>query len=61
MAIKEGKEARIQEIIARKPDIKKLKNINYRLIQDWEVPDWIKVKPVNKEEEELKLINLGKR
>jgi len=61
MGIREGKEERIKEIIARNPDIKNTKNINYRLIQEWEVPDWIKIKPVDKDEEEMDLINLGKR
>jgi len=35
--------------------------INYRLIQDFEVPEWVRVKPVNKEEEEAKMYDLGKR
>ncbi len=44
-----------------KPGLKDYSKFNYRLIQDWEVPNWIKVKPLNKEEEEKKLLDLGKR
>ena len=36
-------------------------NVNYRLIQEWEVPEWIKVKPVDTELEKVQLMNLGKR
>jgi len=61
MALREGKAEKIAEIIEHYPDIKDIKNINYRLIQEWEVPDWIKIKPVDKNEEEMDLINLGKR
>jgi hypothetical protein len=61
MYYREGGEEKIQEIILRNPDIVNIKNINYRLIQEWEVPAWIKIKPVDKDEEEMDLINLGKR
>ena len=57
----EGGEEKVREIILRDPNIKNIKNINYRLIQEWDVPDWIKIKPVDKNEEEMDLINLGKR
>ena len=61
MGIREGKEEKLKEILARNPDIKNIDKINYRLIQEWEVPAWIKIKPVDKEEEEMDIINLGKR
>ncbi len=34
------------------PGLKDYSKFNYRLIQDWEVPNWIKVKPLNKKKEE---------
>lgn len=61
MFLREGKEEKMQEIILRCPEIIDTKAINYRLIQEWEVPSWIKIKPVDKDEEEMDLINLGKR
>lgn len=47
MFAKEGKEKRLQEILEKKPSLKDkdLSKINYRLVQDWEVPEWVKVKP----------------
>lgn len=61
MGEREGKEEKIREILLRNPDIVNVKNINYRLTQEWEVPDWIKIKPVDKNAEDEDLINLGKR
>ena len=42
--IVEGRDARVQEIIDRVPEKRYVNpaNINYRLLQDWEVPDWIR-------------------
>lgn len=45
----------------RRPGLSDYSTYNYRLTQDWEVPDWIKVKPVDKENEKDELLNLGKR
>ncbi len=61
MYIRENKEAKMQEIMKMRPGLKDYSKFNYRLIQEWEVPNWIKVKPINKEEEEKKLLDLGKR
>jgi hypothetical protein len=50
--IEEGRDERIKEIInymmhdnPHKAQTINPANINYRLLQDWEVPDWIKTKP----------------
>ena len=58
---RENREERIEEIKKHKPGLKDYSNYNYRLIQDWQVPEWIKVKPVDKEAEQDTMINLGKR
>lgn len=58
---KEGKDARMEDIKKYRPGLKDYSRINYRLTQDWEVPDWVKVKPVSKEEETAKIFGLGKR
>lgn len=45
--IEEGKEQIMREIM-EKADKKKptsINNVNYRLMQEWEVPEWIKIKP----------------
>ena len=55
---REGREERLKEIMAKKPHLKDASRINWRLSQDWEVPEWVNVKPVNKEEEK---VDLGKR
>lgn len=31
------------------------------MVQDWEVPEWVKVKPITKEEETAQIFSLGKR
>lgn len=61
MYLREGKEERMKMIMEQRPGLKDYSHINYRLIQEWEVPDWIRVKPVSKEDEEDLLMNLGKR
>lgn len=43
MAEKEGKEQRLDEIKKNKPYLKDFQRVNWRLIQEWEVPDWVKV------------------
>lgn len=43
MGVREGREERMLEIIKHKPYLTLDSPYNYRLIQDWEVPDWIKV------------------
>ena len=58
---REGKQARVAEIMAKRPGLKDYSRVNWRLTQDWEVPEWVKVQPVNKEEEEKKIVELGKR
>lgn len=59
----ERKDERIEEIRRRYEKEGKqfnMNNVNYRLLQDWEVPEWIKVKPddPNKLVEEF---GMGKR
>lgn len=44
-----------------RPGLKDYNRINYRLVQEWEVPEWVKVKPVSKDEEAAKIFGLGKR
>ena len=60
MYIKEGKEARMEEIKRMRPGLKDYSRFNYRLIQEWEVPEWIKVKPDEKKDDDP-LLTLGKR
>jgi SWI/SNF-related matrix-associated actin-dependent regulator of chromatin subfamily A protein 2/4 len=38
---REGKEARMAMIMEKRPGLKDYSRFNYRLIQDWEVPEWI--------------------
>lgn len=61
MGQRENKQARIEEILKHKPNLNENSRINYRLTQEWEVPDWIKVKPVDTEKERENMLNLGKR
>lgn len=55
---KEGKEAIMDEIKKRQGEIQH-KHINYRLMQEWEVPDWVRHEPDAIKQEEHGL--LGKR
>lgn len=55
---REGKEAKMKKIMEMKPGLKDYSRINYRLIQDWEVPDWIKVKPEVETTEAEDLLNI---
>ena len=59
MGEREGKEERMKDIMANRPGIEEGTFVNYRLIQEWEVPEWIKVKKVEQEDETKKI--LGKR
>ena len=45
MYIRENKEERMKKIMEMRPGLKDYTRVNYRLTQDWEVPEWIKVKP----------------
>ena len=58
---REGGEAKMEEIKRMKPGLADYSNYNYRLIQDWQVPEWIKVKPVDKNKDDDDMLNLGKR
>lgn len=58
---REGKEARMAMIMEKRPGLKDYSRFNYRLIQDWEVPEWIKVKPVDPALEGDQMLVLGKR
>ena len=59
---REDKAERIKMIRERKPQKAHLpdEKINYRLIQEWEVPEWI-TKSVQEEKKEDPFANLGKR
>jgi len=35
-----------------RPGMKDYSRFNYRLVQEWEVPEWIKVKPENIQNDE---------
>ena len=59
MFLRENRDARIEEFKKHKPEITNWDNYNYRLTQEWEVPEWIKVKPEDPLLEEQK--ELGKR
>jgi len=52
MYAREDKEAKMEEIRGMRPGLKDYSRFNYRLIQEWEVPEWIKVQPENKQEDE---------
>lgn len=41
--VQENRDRRMQEIAIRMPEAD-LDSVNYRLMQEWEVPDWIRVK-----------------
>jgi superfamily II DNA/RNA helicase len=56
--IEENKEMRLQEIKENYGEAQH-KHINYRLMQDWEVPNWVRHEPDSLKEEEHGL--LGKR
>lgn len=56
--VRENRDARLKEIHQRYPQVN-LANVNYRLMQEWEVPEWIKAKPENKVA--LDEFGLGKR
>lgn len=56
--VRENRDARLKEIHQHYPHVN-LANVNYRLMQEWEVPEWIKAKPENKEA--LDEFGLGKR
>ena len=38
----ENRDARLEEIKKHKPGLKDYSHINWRLVQDWEVPEWVK-------------------
>ena len=59
---REDKQERIAMIRERKPQKAHLpdEKINYRLIQDWEVPEWIS-KSVEEEKKEDPMLYMGKR
>ena len=56
---RDGGAARLEEFKRQKPGLADYSKFNYRLIQDWEVPEWIKVQPETKEDVDPE--NLGKR
>ena len=56
--IREDRDARLREIQQRNPQAN-LANVNYRLMQEWEVPEWIRAKPEDKVA--LDEFGLGKR
>ena len=61
MGEKEGRTERMEMIMKHKPGVTMDTPYNWRLVQEWEVPEWIKVHPVDEETEHEKMLNLGKR
>ncbi len=61
MGEREGKEQRLDEIKRQKPYLKDFQRVNWRLIQEWEVPDWVKVQPIDKDDEQFSMVQSGKR
>ena len=61
--VKENRAEKIKLIKERKPQKAHLpdEKINYRLIQEWDVPLWIHNSVADEEEEDPLGINLGKR
>jgi ATP-dependent helicase STH1/SNF2 len=59
----ENRDEKIKEIMERIifPDNMNLKTINYRLMKDYEVPDWIRVKKIDEKEEMMKDFGKGMR
>jgi hypothetical protein len=65
----EGKEARLQEIYEywqndhnkKSLPFPNLQNVNYRLIQEYEVPEWIKKNSKAEEPKEIEELGAGKR
>ena len=51
----------MEEIKQKRPGLKDYSRINYRLVQEWQVPNWVKVQPISQDEENAKLVTLGKR
>ena len=60
--VAENRDARIQEIREKKPHLANVpaEKINYRLIQEWELPEWIDAAEKEEEKDETKIL-LGKR
>ena len=59
----EGRQHRLDEIKERMPQWAHRTDdkINYRLVQDWEVPAWIDVKKEEEKQKNLEGVELGKR
>jgi hypothetical protein len=58
---REGRTKKMEEVIKHRPGLTVDSPYNYRLIQEWEVPEWIKVKPQDDSKEMDDILNLGKR
>ena len=41
----------MEEIKQKRPGLKDYSRINYRLVQEWQVPNWVKVQPISQDEE----------
>ena len=50
----------MKKIMEMKPGLKDYSRINYRLIQDWQVPEGSKIKPEIVVDEYEEMMNLGK-
>jgi len=49
MGVRENRTAKMEEIMKHRPGVTMESQVNYRLTQEWEVPDWIRVKPVDED------------
>mmetsp|Transcript_27928 Transcript_27928/g.26967 ORF Transcript_27928/g.26967 Transcript_27928/m.26967 type:complete len:273 (+) Transcript_27928:2794-3612(+) len=58
--LQEGREEKLEEILEKSKRQLNLNNVNYRLMQEWEVPYWVKQKPENPDKLALEY-GLGKR
>ena len=58
---RENKEARMEEIKKNRPGLRDYSQINWRLIQDWEVPEWVKPSSQDDEQESNSILTKRKR
>ena len=58
--INENKENRMKEIKEKSGlSEEQMKNVNYRLLQDFEIPDWIKISKEDDKEEKIEEVEIG--
>lgn len=59
--INENRDHKLREIFTKSNLEHNVKHINYRLVQEYEIPEWIEIKPQEKEEDIMHLLGKGKR